>query len=249
MEKNKTGKYFKYAIGEIVLVVIGILIALQINNWNENRKGNAQEQAYYQLLLDEIKQDKEQITKLKATNQNRIKNINEALREIQREKPRTLAFGQKWLRSNRQHTNIFQPNDAAYSDIKSSGKLNIIKDKIVTKALNAYFTNITNYTEVILTNVNLVDKHYDKLETWFDTGVYQAYLSDPKRNYIFEEDVKTQLLTDMPEYISEINKQKLYDIVITFSLIIARRAELITLIEKEVDIMYEILEKKCTTND
>ena len=38
MEKNKTGKYLKYAIGEIVLVVIGILIALQINNWNEHNK-------------------------------------------------------------------------------------------------------------------------------------------------------------------------------------------------------------------
>jgi hypothetical protein len=37
MEKNKTGKYFKYAIGEIILVVIGILIALQINNWNEKK--------------------------------------------------------------------------------------------------------------------------------------------------------------------------------------------------------------------
>ena len=36
--ENKTSKYFKYAIGEIVLVVIGILIALQINNWNESRK-------------------------------------------------------------------------------------------------------------------------------------------------------------------------------------------------------------------
>ena len=38
--ENKTGKYFKYAIGEIFLVVIGILIALQINQWNENRKEN-----------------------------------------------------------------------------------------------------------------------------------------------------------------------------------------------------------------
>jgi len=36
LRENKTGKYFKYAIGEITLVVIGILIALQINNWNEN---------------------------------------------------------------------------------------------------------------------------------------------------------------------------------------------------------------------
>ena len=34
MSENKTGKYLKYAIGEIVLVVIGILIALSINNWN-----------------------------------------------------------------------------------------------------------------------------------------------------------------------------------------------------------------------
>ena len=35
--ENRTSKYFKYAIGEIILVVIGILIALQINTWNQNR--------------------------------------------------------------------------------------------------------------------------------------------------------------------------------------------------------------------
>ena len=41
--RNKSGKYLKYAIGEIVLVVVGILIALQINNWNENRKATINE--------------------------------------------------------------------------------------------------------------------------------------------------------------------------------------------------------------
>lgn len=40
LEKGKTSKYLKYAIGEILLVVIGILIALQINNWNESAKEN-----------------------------------------------------------------------------------------------------------------------------------------------------------------------------------------------------------------
>ncbi len=51
--ENKTGKYLKYAIGEIILVVIGILIALQINNWNENRKEKQQEKAIlYQLNTD-----------------------------------------------------------------------------------------------------------------------------------------------------------------------------------------------------
>ena len=57
MEKNKTGKYLKYAIGEIVLVVIGILIALQINNWNENRKLENRRQEYYSQLLDDLNND------------------------------------------------------------------------------------------------------------------------------------------------------------------------------------------------
>ena len=54
MEKNKTGKYFKYAIGEIVLVVIGILIALQINNWNEERKANISENKALLALKNEF---------------------------------------------------------------------------------------------------------------------------------------------------------------------------------------------------
>ena len=53
MEQNKTGKYFKYAIGEIVLVVIGILIALQINNWNTHRIERSKEDSY----LVNLKQD------------------------------------------------------------------------------------------------------------------------------------------------------------------------------------------------
>ncbi|PJB18813.1 MAG: hypothetical protein CO117_06955 [Flavobacteriaceae bacterium CG_4_9_14_3_um_filter_33_16] len=55
--ENKTSKYFKYAIGEIILVVIGILIALQINNWNEGRKENQKEKATLQRFLNDLKAD------------------------------------------------------------------------------------------------------------------------------------------------------------------------------------------------
>lgn len=55
MEKNKTGKYIKYAIGEIILVVIGILIALQINNWNENQKMLKQETTHLQNIKNDLK--------------------------------------------------------------------------------------------------------------------------------------------------------------------------------------------------
>jgi hypothetical protein len=61
MEKNKTGKpafvagrYLKYAIGEIILVVIGILIALQINTWNEEHKESRREQVVLKQLLKDF---------------------------------------------------------------------------------------------------------------------------------------------------------------------------------------------------
>ena len=53
----QTSKYLKYAIGEIILVVIGILIALQINNWNEARKSADQEMLYLSRLLSENMSD------------------------------------------------------------------------------------------------------------------------------------------------------------------------------------------------
>jgi hypothetical protein len=55
--ENKTTKYFKYAIGEIVLVVIGILFALQINNWNERRKENNIEHKILVEISKGLKQD------------------------------------------------------------------------------------------------------------------------------------------------------------------------------------------------
>ncbi|MFT5217508.1 MAG: hypothetical protein ACI83H_002647 [Glaciecola sp.] len=66
MEKNKTGKYFKYAIGEIVLVVIGILIALSLNNWNEKMNQGANFDKLIDALENEI-----------------IENIDEANYEIE----------------------------------------------------------------------------------------------------------------------------------------------------------------------
>ena len=57
LKEGKTTNYLKYAIGEIVLVVIGILIALQVNNWNEGRKQNIQKNLIIQSLVTDLKTD------------------------------------------------------------------------------------------------------------------------------------------------------------------------------------------------
>jgi len=79
MEKNKTGKYLKYAIGEIVLVVIGILIALSINNWNENRKDEKRIDAFIQKLKT---QTEDNITKVENRIQRFDSNYKTSMRLI-----------------------------------------------------------------------------------------------------------------------------------------------------------------------
>jgi hypothetical protein len=57
LSQGRSVTYLKYAIGEIILVVIGILIALQINNWNEARKNKAMLSDYTESLIKDLKQD------------------------------------------------------------------------------------------------------------------------------------------------------------------------------------------------
>ncbi len=62
--ENKFGKYLKYAVGEIVLVVIGILIALQINNWNESRKLQVEINTYLNQKLVNLQEDQLRLLEL-----------------------------------------------------------------------------------------------------------------------------------------------------------------------------------------
>ena len=55
LTENRISNYLLYAVGEIVLVVIGILIALQINNWNEGVKNREMERGFYQDILSDLK--------------------------------------------------------------------------------------------------------------------------------------------------------------------------------------------------
>jgi len=55
--ENKTRKYFKYAVGEIILVVIGILIAIQLNDWNNYRQEKKVAKSYISALISDIKKD------------------------------------------------------------------------------------------------------------------------------------------------------------------------------------------------
>ena len=76
-EDNQFFKYSRYAIGEIVLVVVGILIALQINTWNEERKAQSKTNAYLLMLRDEIQTNLELLDRSKTmAEEHRDYNLN-----------------------------------------------------------------------------------------------------------------------------------------------------------------------------
>ena len=57
LKEGNLKKYMVYAIGEVLLVMFGILLALQVHNWNENKKANEKAHSYLQQILNELKRE------------------------------------------------------------------------------------------------------------------------------------------------------------------------------------------------
>ena len=148
MSENKTGKYLKYAIGEIVLVVIGILLALQINNWNESKKDRQKEQQLLVSLREEFKQNIEELKFDHSINESCLNAIVEVMNI-----DHTQAFETKTIDSLLGQMYNFATFDArlgVMNDIISNGNLELIKDPDLKYALNQWTGELDDYKEDIV---------------------------------------------------------------------------------------------------
>lgn len=143
MEKNKTGKYFKYAIGEIILVVIGILIALQINNWNENRKERVQEQELLTQLQSEFKSNLEQLDRKMEMRTNMISASLKLLHYVDYPETRHSDSILKYIG----HTILTPTFDPIINDAISSGRIQLIQNTILKENLSRWTSEIIQVTE------------------------------------------------------------------------------------------------------
>ena len=76
-DDNQFLKYSRYAIGEILLVVVGILLALQINTWNENKKLDSIRKEYYLQLLEDLDIDEKEMNELIVQLELKIEKYND----------------------------------------------------------------------------------------------------------------------------------------------------------------------------
>ena len=136
--EGKLGKYLKYAIGEIVLVVIGILIALQINNWNIKKTEQTKIKEYAQSLIQDLEEDIS-MSNMRLLQTIRIANRIDSLSHLSKnnkiEDISNLDF--VCLSWNL----LYMPyswNRVTLEQLKSSGSLQYIKDVTLIKKIGEY---------------------------------------------------------------------------------------------------------------
>ncbi len=134
--EGKASSYFKYALGEILLVVIGILIALQINNWNEARK----ERAFEIKMLTEIRNSLQQDTTYFNMLDKRLTRIDTstiALIKIMQSSNINEENLQKHA-ANINHSYIFQYHNGSFESLKASGIEKVSNDSLRTALIEFY---------------------------------------------------------------------------------------------------------------
>lgn len=140
--ENRFSKYLIYAIGEIILVVIGILLALQINNWNENRKQNELQKTYLEDLKNDLSIDVETLSHMISMNEEKLNNVQNILTIITSKDQFTQE--NKVLLHQLLGTlfteNYFIPEKGTINQIEASSSGNIIKNKQLRDSIFRYYS-------------------------------------------------------------------------------------------------------------
>lgn len=127
VEQGNVKKYIPYAIGEILLVMIGILLAFQVSTWNDNRIKKNNEKIYYQNIKDQISDDKILIQNQIQYNNlflNQYRYANKIIEKNEREKSDTLGV----IIKNLINYSDFDRKGAVYETMVNSGEIKLLKN-------------------------------------------------------------------------------------------------------------------------
>ena len=169
VSENRLTRYLLYAIGEIVLVVIGILIALQINNWNEDNKGKAFEREMLSQIQDNLKKDKAKLIEIHASFTKAIASADKILAIGPEDHiPDSLRY---WLAYFIQFER-FQPITNSYEALKSRG-LDQVSNKELRLLLGEYYDDEISHT---IKSVGDIEKSFN--DEW--VPIMEQYIVDFK---------------------------------------------------------------------
>lgn len=241
LEEGHLKKYLIYAFGEILLIVIGIFIALQLNNWNDYRKQRQSEKQYYCKLLEDLNQDSVNINRLMRETEERLASSNRMLHFLQQSNPKQEDVVREMLGAISKTTFTFKPSLAAFDDLKSAGNLKLLRDVALKDSLLNYYSSLEGYIDVIDVNADAtVAAYYDK-EDFVETGWQHMPFV---RNQIDTTLVNTELLSDI-RYPTNIHRRKMTSDAILFIGTNARTHYFYTIVQERILRMQKLLKAKC----
>jgi hypothetical protein len=203
LNEGKTSKYFKYAIGEIVLVVIGILIALSINNWNEKRKSQANlssiyKQIHSKLIADTLRAKQnvslynEQAKRIQDILDGKInKTFYDTITSSNYKDCKICGSDVTYLNTNSLYTKGYQllKNTNTQKEAKRDSLPEMIED-LYSEYVDAFRGDNQNVTNLVLENAKDYEMH-----SWYVDWVEKRFNKD-FITYLFEsEDYKKKLAT------------------------------------------------------
>jgi len=160
INQNKMGKYFKYAFGEILLVVIGILIALSINNWNEHRKERIEEHKILQNILFDFEKASKELKELIEIREQQVIAFKKIYNFIE---TGTINISESelekllWLEAQ---ALTYNSQTGTLDMLISSGKINIITNDELKNEILAWPSMVDDYTEEEKGNIELIRSYY-----------------------------------------------------------------------------------------
>ena len=138
LENNKMKKYVFYALGEVMLVVVGILIAVQLGNLNQQRKDKKEEQFILQSLEEDFQTNLELLNKDIETNQSNLNDVFRLLEIIREQKASPDLNEINKLFANLSSWGTVDFNTGSIDEMKNSGKLQILQNELLRNKLSGW---------------------------------------------------------------------------------------------------------------
>lgn len=180
--ENRFTRYLLYAIGEIILVVIGILLALQINNWNEGRKEQKAEVSFLKGVKSDLKQDRDFIVHVIAINQDKLDTYAMLKDWADEGNPETKRIGDSLFLHYISHgQRTFYPVSGSFQSAISGNQLNNFKDKEATSALVKLYNS--TYAR-LLDNAQILDGRWGEVSKAYIHERRTGMLKHPSYEYL-----------------------------------------------------------------
>jgi hypothetical protein len=221
IEPGSARKYLVYAIGEILLVMIGILLALQVNDWNEERKNRILEKYYLERIVEDLQADIDEMNKVVDRGYGQVSSAIQILSKMNVDVGEYInilgkgpnGFAKAALkRFPLDPTSFNNPNApfgrhqhrlwagqevdltiATYDELLNNGKLDVIKNLEIRQQIIYHYTN----------NLNMVD-----------IQIHVTEARNNHRSFLLSHKIPTQHNMSFEEFMGALGDKKDYEVIL-----------------------------------